>query len=164
MPSEGSDGIGFGIGTGKGLPVWQSAIGNRIGKFAVLIKHPVAASGGRHYEIPFYSAAPVGFGGRRFLSYPKPIPARGRTCLSVRTANQGRRRCAALPQPHPRPNRFAQAGTRAGFGKFRPQARTLSHAQSRRRTRRTPSRQSALHRTKADRTHTPCRVSLQRRA
>ncbi|MGI3295019.1 hypothetical protein ACRPFF_02790 [Neisseria sp. SLRRB23] len=37
MPSEGSDGIGFGIGTGKGLPVWQSASGNRIDKFAVLI-------------------------------------------------------------------------------------------------------------------------------
>ncbi|MBS0039314.1 hypothetical protein KEM39_03810 [Neisseria sp. Marseille-Q1983] len=37
MPSEGSDGIGFGIGTVKGLPVWQSASRNRIGKFAVLI-------------------------------------------------------------------------------------------------------------------------------
>ncbi|WP_250313893.1 hypothetical protein [Neisseria sp. Marseille-Q6792] len=37
MPSEGSDGIGFGIGTGKGLSVWQSASGNRIDKFAVLI-------------------------------------------------------------------------------------------------------------------------------
>ncbi|WP_304666418.1 hypothetical protein [Neisseria bergeri] len=37
MPSEGSDGIGFGIGTGKGLLVWQSASGNRVGKFAVLI-------------------------------------------------------------------------------------------------------------------------------
>ncbi|WP_304671660.1 hypothetical protein [Neisseria blantyrii] len=37
MPSEGSDGIGFGIGTVKGLPVWQSVSGNRIDKFAVLI-------------------------------------------------------------------------------------------------------------------------------
>ncbi|MVZ80667.1 hypothetical protein GQF19_01355 [Neisseria meningitidis] len=38
MPSEGSDGIGFGIGTVKGLPVWQSASRNVIFKFAVFMQ------------------------------------------------------------------------------------------------------------------------------
>ena len=158
MPSEGSDGIRFGSRYGK----WKSANGNVIFKFAVFMKYPVAGARGRHHEIPCYLAAPVGLGSRHFLPYPKPIPACGRTCLSVCTANQGAGRCVALPQPHPRTNRFTRAGTRAGFGKFRPQARTLSHAQSRRRTRRISCRKPSLYRPKADRTHTPCRLSLQR--
>ncbi|WP_304668517.1 hypothetical protein [Neisseria polysaccharea] len=42
MPSEGSDGIGFGIGTGKGLPVWQSAIGKRKRDFQVCRFHEIS--------------------------------------------------------------------------------------------------------------------------